>query len=40
MGAAFTDLSLYGEAGALDTVLGLTAGDMAYSTCFVDYYRV
>ena len=39
-GTTFVDISEYGEAGALDTVLGLTAGDMAYSTCFVDYYRV
>ena len=38
-GANFTDISKYGEAGALDTVLGLVAGDMVNSTIFVDYYR-
>jgi len=39
-GTTFTDVSNYGLAGALDTVLGLGATDCYNSFVLVDYYKV
>ena len=38
-GANWSDISKYGLAGALDTVLSLAAGDMDGSQIIVDYYK-
>ncbi len=40
LGANFADISNYGSGNALDTVLGLVAGDMASAYVIVDYNQV